>query len=566
MLTNNKDTGTENGSTGTISMSQLTDQNSTFRTDGIVSIENYCLSRRKDEIPLLDQIIPMRWIFLEILKISTPLLVASITDITSDIIANQLIVALDDEASDAVNLIMTTRAFGFLTFSSITFITSNLTGEAQSANRPTEVGLIYRQSLSASLLFSIPSVVLFASVKPLLLLLGQGMEAAHACEKFFRYFLINVPANFMLLSVQQSLSGLKKQLLIAGFNLISLPIFYFLGHALATSDKFGVEGIAITYSFRSFGLLTAYHIYFLFSKEIRNYKFFFLTNAQNEINQFKEIIKLGFPIVLDVFGEVGQFYMLNLMVGWLGGNAPIIQNVSTQYIFFAVTPSLALARSAGILIGNALGDIRNNDIRRIGHAHLAAGISTMITISFLAILLAPQLTNLFTPADKRNDSEDEFYKTVRIILAINSVGEVFDSVRNILTGSLRGLHSTVYPAISNNLSLWTISVPTAYVLSTVFEMGLPGIALGQCIGMAVSNMPLLYRWYKKSNPQQLAIKTNRTATSTPSDEGLVRRCINWCFWKKPTSVAIYPQNQSYQTLHEEDSKDNLEIVMKPLSL
>jgi multidrug resistance protein, MATE family len=495
--------------------------------------------------------ISRRAIILSALKLSTPLLLATISDTATNIITNHLIVALDNKTSDAVNLITATAAFGTLTFSGVVLVTSNFTSESKSAGKLLEVGTIYRQSLLISLLFSTPSITLFAFSKPLLTALGQGSETVSACEKFFNYFIINVPGYFMLTSVQQSLSGLEKQLLIAGFNIISLPAFYAVGHYLSSSLE--GTGIAIAYAIRSWGLLIAYHAYLLFNKETSNkYKFFSLTGIQNELKQFKEIIKIGSPVILNIFGELGEFYMLNLIVGWLGGDAQIIQNVSTQYMFFSVTPSLALAQSAGILIGNALGSQRYSEVRRAAHIHLALGISTILTLSGLAISLTPQLTNLFTP-----DKYHEDYHPVRTVLAIYCVAELFDTSRNILTiGALRGLRDTFFPTVSNILSLWTISIPAAYILSTVFEMGLPGIALGQCIGMAVSNIPLLYRWYKKSNPQQLGIQANRTAPSTSSnDKGPMHRSINWCFWKKPTEASrLLAQDRLTSSVDSEQTK------------
>lgn len=115
-------------------------------------------------------------------------------------------------------------------------------------------------------------------------------------------------------------------------------------------------------------------------------------------------------------------------------------------------------------------------------------------------------------------------------------------MRAILTYSLHGLYDTTYPTISNGAANWFISVPSAYILSTVFKMGITGIALGQCIGSVASNVLLLPRWYKKSDPQRIAT----LAAFTSNRKRSILRSMNWCFWKKSASTEIDPQNQIYQ--------------------
>lgn len=147
---------------------------------------------------------------------------------------------------------------------------------------------------------------------------------------------------------------------------------------------------------------------------------------------------------------------------------------------------------------------------------------------------------------------------MRIIFVIYAVAELLDISRNVLTiGALRGLSDTFFPTVTNILCLWAICLPADYILSEVFGMGLQGIALGQCIGVAVSNIPLLFRWYKKSNPQQLEIKT-RVVSITSNNE--LCGCIKWPFWKKSVTQTSSLENSSDQAV-QKDSKSNSEFIL-----
>lgn len=536
-----------------------------------VSLLNLSRANRDSALILFDDGDPisLHKMSKELAKISTPLMIISITDIMVDIIANALIANLNNRDSSAINFIASTRTLTMFTFGGAILVTGNFISEEKSRGNLTEVGAIYRQSLLAANLLSIPPIILLLFIKDILISLEVDPEIASSCKEFFEYFILSVPANLMLLAAQQALLGLKKPALIFCFNLPALGAFYLIGNSL--SKLKGVKGIAITYLIRSWSLLIIYNLYFFINRQMKEHGFFILSNLRSEMWRFIEIIKIGLPVVLDNLGEVGSYYMLTLETAWLGEKALVAQNVSSQYIILSITPSLVFSKSAGVLIAEALGQRNYIDIRRYGYLHLVVSVSLMIGIAAIVLPFTRQITNFFTPEDKQ---DSELYNTMLVVLIINSLGEVFDSIHNVLTGCLRSLRDTAYPAISNNLSLWAVSVPTSYLFSNTLNMGIKGIALGNCLGLAISNLPLYYRWHQKSKIENL-IEEEKTVSEIimSEDRGLMRRCIDrsfFCCKKKPASFTPSPTYQGfYQKRNENElysapieDKDALMVIPK----
>ena len=71
-----------------------------------------------------------------------------------------------------------------------------------------------------------------------------------------------------------------------------------------------------------------------------------------------------------------------------------------------------------------------------------------------------------------------------------------DGLRNILTGSLRGLGNTRTPMIIDILGLWLVGLPLSYFFGFTMGYGPVGLRVGFMLGYFVSAMNLLI-FYRK---------------------------------------------------------------------
>lgn len=485
------------------------------------------------------------------LKVSSPLLILNLSDAAADIIANNNMVTLNNQSANAANIISTTQSLVMNSLNGILIVISNLTSQAEAAKQDREVGTIYRQSLVVSTIIAAPAIVIYAFISPLLRNLGQEAELAKVAQKYFNYFIIAVPGNFILTATQQMLAGLKKQTLVSSVSLTTVPVFYLISHALSqNNDDLEISGIAIAYALRYWIQATVLHLYLLLNKEIKRFKLYSVSGMESEYLKLKEIIKIGLPIIFNVGGTMSASFMLNLMAGWNSQDDLVKQNISTQYFFFSSTPSYAFAQSTAIIVAGMYGEKKLNDIRKGSNVHLALSISTVSTISIIVLICSSSVADIFASDDQRN--EPGFYNSARIIIAVTSVAGVSNTIRNILTCSLRGISDTAFSSASNIINLWAISVPSAYLLSKVLDLGTYGIVVGQTLGLITSIIPLAYRWYKKSLPSDTEMQTQEIKPEN-NNRGIIKRCLNSLFWSKNKNVL---QAQKYNLVSPEEKQTN----------
>jgi MATE family multidrug resistance protein len=89
-----------------------------------------------------------------------------------------------------------------------------------------------------------------------------------------------------------------------------------------------------------------------------------------------------------------------------------------------------------------------------------------------------------------------------MIFFISAFSQIFDGLRHILFGLLRGLLDTRFPMYSSLLIIWVIGVPLSYVLAFLLGLGVVGIVMGGTISMFIGALVLFYRWYDLSKKYQ----------------------------------------------------------------
>jgi len=376
---------------------------------------------------------------------------------------------------------------------------SSLTSEAVGNNRKTDVGIFYRQGLTASMLLNIPIILAFVNAEHIAVLFGQNASVAAICKDFFSTYLIGAPAITMLRASTLFASGLQKHALIVGTSIASVPAFYFLVDGL--SARFGVAGVGYSLAILEYGSLAIYQLYFHLEGSIKQYMLRSMSTFKNERNALSTLFKLGFPITFGISAQVGTFFSFQLMSGKLGKEALIAQYIASQYFFLSLYPTFALSQSAGILIGESLGSKRLQNIARYGNAHLfvSSGIATAFLLSIVAFPEA--FMSLFL--DVHAPANQEIISDLRTMLIINSSGQIVDAAGTVAVGALIGLHESFKPIALGLLGFVTVSIPTAFLFSYKTALGVKGIAVGFASGMFCRALPTLHQWFKKTNHPEL---------------------------------------------------------------
>lgn len=83
---------------------------------------------------------------------------------------------------------------------------------------------------------------------------------------------------------------------------------------------------------------------------------------------------------------------------------------------------------------------------------------------------------------------------ITILFIIIGISQIFDGLRNVITGALRGSLDTRFPMYVGLLAIWLIGIPFGYILAFNFRLGVAGIAIGPGIAMVLACYVLLHRF------------------------------------------------------------------------
>jgi Na+-driven multidrug efflux pump len=158
------------------------------------------------------------------------------------------------------------------------------------------------------------------------------------------------------------------------------------GYLTFGKPNMGLGGIAIGFATEPYITAGLQFLYMLrFSDSFKDIPFLknLFSNTLNGLgNTIKQIAKIGFPITLQLSGEIGAFMAVNMIAGKLGTKELAAQNFMTQLFYLAVFPRVAIGTTTAIFVGQSLGAGSVEMVKRYSRAGLGlnAGFALLLGI------------------------------------------------------------------------------------------------------------------------------------------------------------------------------------------
>lgn len=436
----------------------------------------------------------------EALTISLPIMASQFMMMIGGFV-NSLMLSRIDEASFAAGLLISSIqlslvivVFGLLY--SVSSLIGRVMGEGKQLER---VGQLFIAGCAVALLVCVPTIVLLYFIEPILLALGQSVALVELCTRFFKIYLWAVPAIGLVSVCVQLLLGTLKQGLVFLYSIGNLLVSIVLGYLLIFGKlglpALGLDGLAWATLITSWLAALALGGFILQHSGYRSYAL--LAFQWKSVKQnIGSIARVGVPISVQMGNELFSFALTTIMVGWLGIEELNMQQVISRYLLMLVIPAVGLSQAATVVISRQFGAGDLGEAKRAGHAYAAMGLvySLVVLVMFAA---APNIfIRVFIEDLPKNAA---IYHKLAIILVIVAIGQIFDVVRNIITGALRGLQDTKFPMQVSIIMIWLVGAPLAYVMGFTLHWGLVGIALANIVGMALGCITLWWRWRNRFN-------------------------------------------------------------------
>jgi MATE family multidrug resistance protein len=344
--------------------------------------------------------------------------------------------------------------------SSLLFSLSILIGHAFGAKDYLGIGNFVQQGWTLGVIISIPLIICALSIKKILILAGQKPEIAQLVQQYFHIYIFAIPAVLLIITNQQFCYGIRRQSLVTLNNRISTVLLIVCAY-LFIFGKFGMPALGVQGAALSMVVSSWFTFFFMMGNFIvkPQYQVFelFRYRVHQNWHYLKKMFQIGWPISLQISAELICFSTLSVMVGWLGTSALAAYQIVTQYNSLIVVPLFSLAQASGVVIGQACGAEEYADIKKLGHASLLmAGVVTFVTA--IVFWTLPKLLSSFY-LEASDIHYQETLHLVYILFATMAVTQIFDGLRNVMTGALRGLFDTRFPMWVGVFVLWAISIP-----------------------------------------------------------------------------------------------------------
>jgi MATE family multidrug resistance protein len=202
--------------------------------------------------------------------------------------------------------------------------------------------------------------------------------------------------------------------------------------------------------------------------------------------QLERLIRVGIPIAVHFFLDMGSFLVFSAYVGRMGTEALAANQIAIQILALSFMPAQGLAQAATTLMGQYIGAGSPELAKRCAHTTIKIGLYYAGAIALLCLTAPTFLVRIF-------NSDPAVVATGRKLLVLCAFFQIFDAVQFISDGALRGAGDTRVPMLIIVGGAWLVFLPLAYLLGTVAAKGVVGAWTGATIYIAVVSVMMFLR-------------------------------------------------------------------------
>jgi MATE family multidrug resistance protein len=428
--------------------------------------------------------------------LALPMTGSQLINVASGFFCVVMLAQLGPEVLAASALVFSTDLSIMVTGFSILFSLSVLIGHAYGEKKYLAIGVFVQQGWMLSLLISIPILLIFWYIKPILLFLGQSKEITELVQLYFHAFLWCVIPELLVVCNQQFGYGIHKKLLMVSTSILSVIVLLCTAYVLIFGKfgcpQLGIAGLGYARAAQNTFFFLFTTSFFYYSKDFSRFQLFKF-RVHHHLEQLFHMLAIGWPISIQMGGEMLSFFVTGLMIGWLGATSLAAFQVVNQYSFIVMISIFSLSQASGILVGQAVGAKQSHEVKKLGYVSMACVLVVTSLVALLFILAPKILSSLYLNVQDPNNRQTLAY--IAVLFIIVAISQIFDGLRHILTGVLRGLFDTRFPMGVGLFVIWIIGVPLSYYLAFILHLGVVGVVGGGGIAMLIGSFVLLYRWH-----------------------------------------------------------------------
>ena len=414
----------------------------------------------------------------ELWKVAYPLIITNATHTVMQFMDRKFL------AMNATNDVAAALPGGILAFTMFTFfmVTTGFTAAIVAQNHGRN-----NHKMCARVPWSGFYFALFAGVISSFLLLYPGIAVinfsghtgllATAEMSYFRMILPSGAFIFITTAFSSFFSGRGKTWVVAVISCIAsvvniiLDYIFIFGHFGV--PKMGIAGAgAATTTACAVGAVIAF-LFFIFQDQKK-----YPTRTQWHFHRddMRRLISFGAPAGYQVFFSVGAFTMIVFLIGKLGTTQLAATTIALSINMITFMPLLGISEATGILTGKYAGALKHDIAERAAYRAWRISTGYMVFMGMVYLSFPELLLNFFAPAagDRSSDFAEVIY-IGRVILMCAAFYNIFNVLRFVFMGALRGAGDTKIPMWIIIISSWFILAPGGYIFINILKLDIVAV-------------------------------------------------------------------------------------------
>ncbi|MDI1233926.1 MAG: MATE family efflux transporter [bacterium] len=379
------------------------------------------------------------------------------------------------------------------------YAVSTFTAIADGEAKPQQSIPIFISSLRINIWLSLALILINLILYYNFDMLGQTPAVTAQGAEYLWIVNFSIPAMLYYNSGKQMMDGLSKTQISMGVTFFGVALNVLLNWAMIFGHwgfpALGLVGSAWASVISRYAMavlmlyLSWYHPYV---KELK-------TRVIDHIRYDIEILKIGLPIGLTFFFEMGAFTFALVMCGWiseihLAAHQIAIQLASLTYMFIT-----GIAAGGNILVGNFYGAKDKIGVRKAGFAAILLSLAVEGVFAIIFLIFSGELPKIYT-------EDTAVIEMAQQLLFLAALFQLSDGIQAVAAGVLRGIKDTKITGIIAFVSYWIIMVPGAYLLCFKFNWGIEGIWFAFIFGLTFAAIWLLNRFFNRSMYNKLVFE------------------------------------------------------------
>ncbi|MCD7034918.1 MATE family efflux transporter [Metabacillus sp. GX 13764] len=376
--------------------------------------------------------------------------------------------------------------FGFMAAGSTILITQNLGAKrGQDAKDIALISIIFNAILGLVI-----SVILYFFSKSLLGMMNLPLHLMPDADVYLEIVggFSFIQALIMTASAILRSYGYTRETM---YVTVGMNILHIIGNTLFLFGPFGipvlgVAGVAVSTAVSRFAGLIL--ILFILAKKVPFPVFSRLKSLP--LHHFRTLVKIGLPSAGEQLSFNVSQMVITYFVSSLGTEALATKVYAQNLMMFIYLMSLALSQGTQIVIGRMIGakDYESAFNRCLKTLYMAIGLSTVTALGFHTF--SDSLFHIFT-------SNESIIHTGGLLILLTVLLEPGRAFNLVINNALRAAGDVRFPVFMGGMSVWCVSVPAAFLLSSVFGLGLIGIWIAFILDEWLRGILMYKRWKSK---------------------------------------------------------------------